>query len=356
MEQIVGVDVGGTFTDLILIDESSGGVRISKVPSTPENQAYGVMEALKAASVDLPALKILIHGTTVTTNALLERKISRLGLITTRGFRDVLELGRRTRPKPYGMTGTFECLIPRELRLEVSERVDSEGEILQALDEAEVRNAVKTLLENGVESLVIHFLHSYKNDIHEKQAERIARELWPNPFVTRGSALMSEYREYERGTTASINAAVQPVLDHYISSLRDSLQNEGYSRDLLVMQGNGGTVSSRIVSEDAVKTVMSGPASGVMAAAFTAGKSGFSNVLTYDMGGTSCDVGLIVGGIPQVSSELEIEYAMPVHVPMVDVHTIGAGGGSIAWVNDAGLLQVGNLVRSAMDAEAANRP
>ena len=341
MEQIVGVDVGGTFTDLILIDESSGGVRISKVPSTPENQAYGVMEALKAASVDLPALKILIHGTTVTTNALLERKISRLGLITTRGFRDVLELGRRTRPKPYGMTGTFECLIPRELRLEVSERIDSEGEILQALDEAEVRHAVKTLLENGVESLVIHFLHSYKNDIHEKQAERIARELWPNPFVTRGSALMSEYREYERGTTASINAAVQPVLDHYISSLRDSLQNEGYSRDLLVMQGNGGTVSSRIVSEDAVKTVMSGPASGVMAAAFTAGKSGFSNVLTYDMGGTSCDVGLIVGGIPQVSSELEIEYAMPVHVPMVDVHTIGAGGGSIAWVNDAGLLQVG---------------
>ena len=341
MEQIVGVDVGGTFTDLILIDESSGGVRISKVPSTPDNQAYGVMEALKAASVDLPALKILIHGTTVTTNALLERKISRLGLITTRGFRDVLELGRRTRPKPYGMTGTFECLIPRELRLEVSERIDSEGEILQALDEAEVRNAVKALLENGVESLVIHFLHSYKNDIHEKQAERIARELWPNPFVTRGSALMSEYREYERGTTASINAAVQPVLDHYISSLRDSLQNEGYSRDLLVMQGNGGTVSSRIVSEDAVKTVMSGPASGVMAAAFTAGKSGFSNVLTYDMGGTSCDVGLIVGGIPQVSSELEIEYAMPVHVPMVDVHTIGAGGGSIAWVNDAGLLQVG---------------
>ena len=283
MEQIVGVDVGGTFTDLILIDESSGGVRISKVPSTPENQAYGVMEALKEASVDLPALKILIHGTTVTTNALLERKISRLGLITTRGFGDVLELGRRTRPKPYGMTGTFECLIPRELRLEVSERLDSEGEIRQALDVVEVRNAVKALLENGVESLVIHFLHSYKNDIHEKLAERIARELWPNPFVTRGSALMSEYREYERGTTASINAAVQPVLDHHISSLRDSLQNEGYSRDLLVMQGNGGTVSSRIVSEDAVKTVMSGPASGVMAAAFTAGKSGFSNVLTYDL-------------------------------------------------------------------------
>jgi N-methylhydantoinase A len=341
MQQIVGVDVGGTFTDLILIDEQSGGVRLSKVPSTPENQAFGVMSALKKSSAILPDLNILIHGTTVTTNALLERKVSRLGLITTRGFRDVLELGRRTRPKPYGLTGSFECLIPRNLRLEVQERIDSDGEVLEKLDETEVRKAVQTLLELGAESLVIHFLHSYKNDSHEKEAEAIARELWPTSFITRGSALVSEYREYERGTTASINAAVQPVLNRYISSLREALKDEGYSRELLVMQGNGGTVSSNIVTEDAVKTVMSGPASGVMAAAFTAGQSGFMNVVTYDMGGTSCDVGLIVEGIPQVSSELEIEYAMPIHVPMVDVHTIGAGGGSIAWVNDAGLLQVG---------------
>ena len=341
MQQIVGVDVGGTFTDLILIDEQSGGVRISKVPSTPENQAFGVMSALKKSSAILPDLNILIHGTTVSTNALLERKVSRLGLITTRGFRDVLELGRRTRPKPYGLTGSFECLIPRNLRLEVQERIDSDGEVLEKLDETEVRKAVQTLLELGAESLVIHFLHSYKNDSHEKEAEAIARELWPNSFITRGSSLVSEYREYERGTTASINAAVQPVLNRYISSLREALKDEGYSRELLVMQGNGGTVSSNIVTEDAVKTVMSGPASGVMAAAFTAGQSGFMNVVTYDMGGTSCDVGLIVEGIPQVSSELEIEYAMPIHVPMVDVHTIGAGGGSIAWVNDAGLLQVG---------------
>ncbi|MEE3122962.1 MAG: hydantoinase/oxoprolinase family protein [SAR324 cluster bacterium] len=341
MSQIVGVDVGGTFTDLILIDELSGGVRISKVPSTPENQAFGVMAALESASVSLPDLQTVIHGTTVTTNALLERKISRLGLITTRGFRDVLELGRRTRPKPYGLTGTFECLIPRERRLEVSERIDSDGEVLKHLDEEEVRKAVRSLLESGVESLVIHFLHSYKNETHERIAERIARELWPTPFVTRGSALMSEYREYERGTTASINAAIRPVLDRYIARLRQELKDQSYNKDLLVMQGNGGTVASSIVSENAVKTVMSGPASGVMAAAFTAGQSGFSNVVTYDMGGTSCDVGLIVGGIPKVSSELEIEYAMPIHVPMVDVHSIGAGGGSIAWVNDAGLLQVG---------------
>mgnify|MGYP000692846288 FL=1 len=341
MTQIVGVDVGGTFTDLVLFDTETQSVKISKVPSTPENQSFGVMSALGSVGASLEDIDEVIHGTTVTTNALLERKVSRVGLITTRGFRDVLELGRRTRPKPYGMTGSFECIIPRELRLEVGERVDCDGDIVEHLNEEDVLKAVEQLLESGVEALVIHFLHSYKNDIHERKTEEIARKIWPNTFVTRGSALVSEFREYERGTTAAINAAIQPVLHRYIERLQQKLKEEGYSKDLLVMQGNGGTVSSRIVAEDAVKTVMSGPASGVMAAAYTASQSGFNKVVTYDMGGTSCDVGLIVNGIPQVTSELEIEYAMPIHVPMVDVHTIGAGGGSLAWVNDAGLLQVG---------------
>jgi N-methylhydantoinase A len=341
MTQIVGVDVGGTFTDLVLFDTETESVKIAKVPSTPENQAFGVMQALESADATMETLSTVIHGTTITTNALLERKISRVGLITTQGFRDVLELGRRTRPKPYGMTGSFECIIPRELRLEVRERVDCDGNIVEELNEADVRKALEQLLESGVEAVIIHFLHSYKNDIHERKTEEIVKKLWPNPFITRGSALVSEFREYERGTTAAINAAIQPVLHRYIERLQQKLKEGGYSRDLLVMQGNGGTVSSRIVSTEAVKTVMSGPASGVMAAAYTASKSGFDRVVTYDMGGTSCDVGLIVNGIPQVTSELEIEYAMPIHVPMVDVHTIGAGGGSLAWVNDAGLLQVG---------------
>ena len=341
MTQIVGVDVGGTFTDLVLFDTETESVKISKIPSTPENQSFGVMSALGSVGASLEDIDEVIHGTTVTTNALLERKVSRVGLITTRGFRDVLELGRRTRPKPYGMTGSFECIIPRELRLEVGERVDCDGDIVEHLNEEDVLKAVEQLLESGVEALVIHFLHSYKNDIHERKTEEIARKIWPNTFVTRGSALVSEFREYERGTTAAINAAIQPVLHRYIERLQQKLKEEGYSKDLLVMQGNGGTVSSRIVAEDAVKTVMSGPASGVMAAAYTASQSGFNKVVTYDMGGTSCDVGLIVNGIPQVTSELEIEYAMPIHVPMVDVHTIGAGGGSLAWVNDAGLLHVG---------------
>ena len=341
MTQIVGVDVGGTFTDLVFFDTNAGSVEIAKVPSTIANQAFGVMKALESAGASLTKLHSIIHGTTVTTNALLERKISRVGLITTKGFRDVLELGRRTRPKPYGMTGIFECIIPRELRFEVVERIDCDGKIVESLNEEDVKIAVRKLKEAGAEAIVIHFLHSYKNDLHEIKTEKIVREIWSNDFITRGSNLVAEFREYERGTTAAINAAIQPVLSRYIDLLQEKLKEGGYTKDLLVMQGNGGTVSSSIVVGDAVKTVMSGPASGVMAASYTSMQSGYKNVVTYDMGGTSCDVGLIVDGIPQVTPELEIEYAMPIHVPMVDVHTIGAGGGSLASVNDAELLQVG---------------
>ncbi len=339
--KVIGVDVGGTFTDLILMDEGGGPPRVAKVPTTPDNQAFGVFHALEEIGVPLSEVRSIVHGTTATTNAMLERKTAKAGLITTEGFRDVLELGRRTRPQPYGLKGRFEPLIDREYRLEVPERMDAEGEVLVPLDEEAVRAAAIALREAGRETLVIHFLHAYVNPAHERRAAEIAAEVWPNGYITMGHAVISEYREYERCVTATVNACIQPVLDRYISRLREGLAERGYPRDLLVMQGNGGTVSSSIVAETAVKTIMSGPASGVMAAAYTAKAAGIENVITYDMGGTSCDVGLIRGGVPEVSSELELEYAMPIHVPMVDVHSIGAGGGSIAFVNDAGILQVG---------------
>ena len=338
-DKVVGVDVGGTFTDLILMGPE--GLRVAKVPTTPQNQAFGVFAALEATGVPLAEVASIVHGTTATTNAMLERKLATAGLITTRGFRDVIELGRRTRPQPYGLKGWFEPLIPRERRLEVTERLDATGQVIAALDEDKVRAAALALRAAGCDSLVIHFLHSYVNPAHERRAAEIAAEVWPNGYITQGHAILSEYREYERGVTAAVNACIQPVLDLYISRLREGLAERGYPRDLLVMQGNGGTVSSGIVAEAAVKTVMSGPASGVMAAAYTAKAAGIENVITYDMGGTSCDVGLIRGGVPEVSSELELEYALPIHVPMVDVHTIGAGGGSLAAVDDAGILQVG---------------
>ena len=341
MNKIAGIDVGGTFTDLILIDEVSGEVRLAKVPTTVDNQAFGVMAALEQTGATLAELSAIVHGTTTTTNAMLERKIAKVGLITTRGFRDVLELGRRTRPTAYGLTGRFVPLIPRELRLEVTERMDCDGEVVTPLVETEVAEAAKKLIALGAESVVIHFLHSYINPAHEKRAAEIVKAAWPNRYVTAGHAIISEYREYERGVTATVNAAIQPVLSRYIERLQNELAARGFGSELLVMQGNGGTVASSIVSEAAVNTVMSGPASGVIAAAFTASQAGFPNVVTYDMGGTSSDVALIQGGMPQVSTELELEYAMPIHVPMVDVHTIGAGGGSLAQVDAAGMLRVG---------------
>ncbi|MDP7426865.1 MAG: hydantoinase/oxoprolinase family protein [Alphaproteobacteria bacterium] len=337
----VGVDVGGTFTDLIVLDKASGEVRIAKVLTTPENQAFGVLAALDAAQVSLKRLESLNHGTTTTTNALLERKIARCGLITTQGFRDVLELGRRTRPEPYGLLGSFEPLIPRQFRLEVPERLDAEGEVVVALDEDAVIAAMAQLAAAGCQSLVVHFLHSYRNPRHEVRVLELAREHWPNRYVTAGHRILSEFREYERGTTAAVNAAVQPVLAAYIERLRHELKGRGFDHELMVMQGNGGSVSAAIVSEAAVHTVMSGPASGVMAAAAPARAAGIEHVITYDMGGTSSDVGLVLGGVPQVTAELDLMYATPIHVSMVDVHTIGAGGGSIARIDEAGMLVVG---------------
>lgn len=338
---VAGIDVGGTFTDLVLYDSRAGAVRLAKVPTTLDNQSTGVVGALDAAGAEIAALDLIVHGTTTTTNAVLERALCKTGLITTLGFRDVLELGRRTRPQAYGLKGSFRPLIPRDLRLEIPERMDASGTELVALDEPALRDAIERLKAEGCEALVIHFLHAYANPAHELRAGEIAAELWPNENITLGHALLSESREFERGVTAAVNASVQPLLRRYVERLADRLAARGYRHDLLVMNGNGGMVSARIVAKEAAKTVMSGPASGVMAAAYTGRRAGIPDLLTYDMGGTSTDVALIRGAEPAVSHEIEIEYAMPIHVPMVDVRTVGAGGGSIARVNAAGLLQVG---------------
>ncbi|MEX0956885.1 MAG: hydantoinase/oxoprolinase family protein [Rhizobiaceae bacterium] len=345
---VAGIDVGGTFTDLILVDARSGTVRIAKTPTTIDNQASGVIAALTEAGLPVGEIDLIVHGTTTTTNAVLERRLAKTGMITTAGFRDVIELGRRTRPQPYGMTGRFTPLIPRNLRLEVPERMDARGRVLTPLDEAAMRNAVSALLDSGCETLVIHFLHAYANPAHELRAAEIAAGLWPNEHITTGHSLLSEAREFERGVTAAVNAAVQPILKRYVERLRGELAGRGYARDFLMMNGNGGMISSALVSREAAKTVMSGPASGVMAAAHTGMRAGHVNLISYDMGGTSTDVALIRDAKPAVSNETEIEYAMPIHVPMVDVHTVGAGGGSIARIDEAGLVRVGPESAGAM--------
>lgn len=339
--KIVGVDVGGTFTDLIGLNVKDGTFAVAKVPSTPQDQSQGFIEGLLALDGPIAGIDALVHGTTVATNAILERHGSRCGLITTRGFRDVLELGRRTRPNLYGLTGVFQPIIPREWRCEVSERTSAQGEILVPLDEADVEACIAYLLSEGVESVVVHFLNAHVNSSNEQACARLVRRLWPNRYVTVGSEVLPEIREFERGTTAALNGYVQPVIDRYVHRLTSRLSEAAFRRELLIMQGNGGTLSAAAAATNAVQTVMSGPAAGVIAAARIASAAGLPNIVTCDMGGTSFDVALIWDGEPAISSERDIEYSMPIRVPMVDVHTVGAGGGSIARINAAGLLQVG---------------
>jgi len=338
---VVGVDVGGTFTDLCSWKAERAAGCAS--PDADHARQPGLRRHLGAGGDGLsrrgrrPRRAWHHH----TTNAVLERRLARTGMITTAGFRDVIELGRRTRPQAYGMTGTFVPVIPRDLRLEVAERVEASGRVRTKLDEDGVREAVRRLLEAGCESLVIHFLHAYANPAHERRAAEIATELWPNGHITMGHALLSEAREFERGVTAAVNASVQPILERYVEKLRGELAARGYRRDFLIMNGNGGMISARFVTREAAKTVMSGPASGVIAAAYTGRRAGYANLVTYDMGGTSTDVALIRGGQPAVSNEIEIESCHAHHVPMVAVHTVGAGGGSIARLDAAGLIKVG---------------
>jgi len=279
---VAGVDVGGTFTDLVILDPATGAVRLAKVPTSLPDQSGGVLAAFAEAGADLGQMDLIVHGTTTTTNAVLERKLAKTGLITTEGFRDVLELGRRTRPQAYGMKGHFVPVIPRDLRLEVAGRMDARGRELAPLDEAAVARAALWLRDQGCESLVIHFLHAYANPAHELRAAEIAAGVWPNGYITTGHSLLSESREFERGVTAAVNASVQPLLERYVARLAKGLAARGYSRDLLVMNGNGGMVTASKVSREAVKTVMSGPASGVMAAVATGRRAGMANLLTYD--------------------------------------------------------------------------
>jgi N-methylhydantoinase A len=337
----VGVDVGGTYTDLVVVEPATGRFQVAKVPSTTDNQARGVVDGLRSVGVPLDQVAAFVHGTTVGTNAVLERKGVACGLITTQGFRDVLELGRRTRPNPYGMTGRFEALIPRELRLEVPERMTAAGEVFVPLDEDAVRQAIATLRQRGAEALVIHFLHSYANPAHELRAAEIARDAWPNPYVTVGHEVLREVREFERGSTAAVNAYIQPLMSRYLSRLSGELSRNGLGHELLVMQGNAGTMTARGAATHAAQTVMSGPAAGALAAARIGSEAGMCNIIGCDMGGTSFDVTLIRDGQPAISAEKDIAYGVPVRVPMIDIHTIGAGGGSIARIDNAGLLQVG---------------
>lgn len=341
MTRLVGVDIGGTNTDMVVVDTERQELRIAKVPSTTANQAIGLMKALDSARVEASSVRLVTHGTTVATNATIERKGARCGLLTTRGFRDVLELRRRDRPQTYGLLGSFTPLVERHRRLEVTERVSAEGEVLTPLDEEELVRAVQELRDQDCEVLVICFLHSYANPAHERRARELAEGLWPNKYIVLSSEVLPVLREFERTSTSVVAGYVQPLLERYLSSLTERLSAAGYRDDLLVVQSNGGLVSAPLVGRFAANTILSGPAAGVTAAVSIARAAGVVDVVSCDMGGTSFDVCVISGGVPATSNQQFLDFGIPLCVPMIDVHAIGAGGGGIARLDAAGILQVG---------------
>lgn len=337
---IVGVDVGGTFTDLAWFDEATRRFRTAKVPSQRGDESRGFLEGLNrfGAVADLGAI---VHGTTVGTNALLERKGARIGIITTRGFRDVLEMRRRDRPNTWGLWGDFVPVAARQMRIEVAERTLADGTIRVAVDQAEVAAAARHLSNLGAEALAIVFINAYANPANERAAFKAAQSVWPNPHIAHSADILPEIREFERTSTTALNAYLQPVLASYLGKLEAALEAERFRGSFHIVQSNGGVMTAAMARKYPIRSALSGPAAGVIAAGAIADAAGIRDVITADLGGTSFDVSLIADGKPSFASQSTIAFGQVIRSPMVEITTIGAGGGSIAHVDTGGLLSVG---------------
>jgi len=338
---VVGVDVGGTFTDVFFLNEEDGSCDVAKVPSIRDDQSQGIREGIAQRRDNLGEVSLIIHGTTVGTNALLERKGAKTGIITTKGFRDVIEMRRRDRPETWGLWGMFEPVVSRDLRVEVDERVLADGTLHTEVDLAQVKQATVTLLERGAQSVCIFFMNSYANDANESAATKVVKELWPNEHITSSSEILPEIREFERCSTATLNAYLQPNIGDYLARLEGGLKDGGFEGEILIVQSNGGVMSVDTARHFPVRTALSGPAAGVIAGAHIGTSAGFPNLITCDMGGTSFDVSLVADGESALAAQTAVDFGMVVRTPMIEITTIGAGGGSIAWVDRGGLLQIG---------------
>lgn len=337
-----GVDVGGTFTDLFAYDDQSGETYAAKVPTTVDNQARGVLASLAEASLAPQDIDFLAHGTTTGLNALIERKGAVCGLLTTEGFRDVLEIMRTDRASGYDLHWTKPApFVPRRLRLEVPERVLFDGTVEQPLDEASARVAIRRLVDLGVESIAVSLLHSYANPAHERRLMELVAEEAPGVEVSLSSDVNAELREFERTNTVVVDAYIKPIMVRYIERLVEELEVGGFGGQLLLMQGSGGMVTPERACEKPIVTLSSGPAAGAIAAAAIARTAALGDIVTFDVGGTSTDVALIHDGKPYLDLQKQIEWGLPARVPLIDVASVGAGGGSIGWIDKGGVLKMG---------------
>lgn len=341
----LGIDTGGTFTDLVMRDTETGEQWLHKTPTTTDDASRGILqgmqEILDAAGLKPSDVDFVCHGTTLATNAVLERKWVRTGMLCTAGFSDVLELARQRRPSFFNLD--VQKPSPpstRDLRFEVRERVAPDGAVVTPLDETDVHAAVLALREAKVEAIAVCFLHAYANTEHERRAAAIVKEIWPEVHVCTSSDVLAEFREYERFCTTTVNASLLPVIDRYLERFERGVRDLGIGSAPRIMQSNGGAVSPASVRKMPVNTFFSGPAGGVIGAVGRGTISGVRDIITFDMGGTSTDVALIRNGEPEKHNSREMG-GFPVRTRTLDIHTIGAGGGSIAWVDDGGLLKVG---------------
>lgn len=339
--QMVGVDVGGTFTDVFVLNEADGTAAVAKVPTTRPDQSGGFLEGISQQVGDLSDIAVVVHGTTAGTNALLERKGAKTGVICTAGLRDVLEMRRRDRPRTWGLRGDFEPVVDRRERLEVPERTLASGAIRTPVDLEAVRSAARQLIDQGCAAVSILFANAYANPENERLAVAAVREIWPNPHVSASSEILPEIREFERFSTTALNAYLQPEVSGYLGRLEGALKQGGFDGEFMIVQSNGGVMAVDTACRLPVRTALSGPAAGVIAAGYIASTAGFDNVITGDMGGTSFDVSLIAEGRSMLSPQTSIDFGMVVRAPMIEITTIGAGGGSIAWVDKGGLLNIG---------------
>ena len=346
----LAADIGGTFTDLVLLDPG-GGVHVTKTLSTPGDFKEGVLggvervlsDAGPAAGHDIALADVdyFVHGATVVLNALLERKLPQAALVTTAGFRDVLEIMRTNNPRMYDLKWIKpKPIVPRHLRFEIAERVRHTGAVLHPLDEDATRAVARRIAALGIRSVALCFLHAYANPDNERRAREIILEEHPEAHVTISSDVASELREFERTSTVAINASTIPIISAYLDGLSQALSERGLERELFVMQSNGGVITSRTARSLPVRTVMSGPAGGVVGAQFIASRMGLRDVATIDIGGTSSDMGVISDGLARTVDQSAVE-GWPIMAPTIEILAIGAGGGSIAWVDAGGALRVG---------------
>ena len=360
---LIGVDVGGTFTDIVLTDTGKNVTRTHKVSSTPEDPSRaflkGVMEICQAADLPLSAVDHIFHGTTVATNAALQYRGARAGMITTRGFRDIVHIGRHQRPQHYSIQQSIpwqdQPLVLRRHRKVVTERLaPPTGEVVTPLDEEEAREAALELRDAGVASIAICFLFSYLNPEHERRAKAIVEQHCPGIFVTCSHEVSPQFREFERFTTTAMNAFIGPLVRDYVGRLAESLRAQGFDGEVHIMRSNGGVSPARAIAELPVYTLMSGLAAGVLGGAWVGELADRRNVITLDIGGTSADIGVVTDGrFAEASARDTYVAGYPILVPMIDLHTIGAGGGSIAHRDAAGAFRVGPQSAGAVPGPAA---